>query len=312
MAKIKSMRKALIIIVLVVVGVIHELPLRAAPLSPPLARGGEGGVVVRDDAGRRVTVPLPVRRVVTLAPSNTAIVAALGMTASIVGASTTDDNPLPGRVKRVGAVNPSIEEIVALSPGLVLGIYGEDALCDRLRRLGVPCVIMSDHSIDDVMRDIMLAGRLLSADTRASAVVDGMKQKLDRARAVLERCRTTPLVYIEIDASDPSRPFSAGRGSFMDSLITMAHAHNIAHDTRTPWPRLSQEYIIAENPDVIVVTDGLTIDGLKKRPGWSGIKAVETGRVYGMSADLVSRPGPGIVDAFVALAKDVHPEAFGK
>ena len=282
-------------------------------LHPPFVKGEEGGlenIVVRDDTGRKVSIQIPVKRVVTLAPSNTDIVTALGMTSSIVGASNTDDNPLPDSVKRVGFVNPSIEEIVSLNPSLVMGIYGEDMVCNRLERLNIPCIILSPGNLEGVMHDIRLAGRLFSADDRASVIVETMKQTIDRVQARLSHCTTEPLVYFEIDGSDPSRPFSAGKGSFIDSLITMAHAVNVAHTTNTLWPQLSSEYILARNPDVIIVSDKLDRDALKQRQGWSGIKAIKNKRVYTIDVNLVSQPGPDIVNAFVAIARDIHPQVF--
>ncbi len=269
-------------------------------------------ITVHDDTGRLVSIRLPARRIVTLAPSNTMIVTALGMTATIVGASSTDDDPLPAAVKRVGSVNPSIEDIVSLRPSLVMGIYGEEGLCDRLERLRISCMILSPHDIRGVMHDIELVGRVLSAGTAASAVVKGMEKRLHWVSSKLKHCRTRPLVYFEIDASDPSRPFSAGRGSFIDSLIVMSHAVNIAHDVRTMWPQLSSEYILARDPDVIILSDGLPVRALRKRPGWSRIKAVRNGRVYSIRNDLVSRPGPEIVDAFIRIAEDIHPEVFDR
>ncbi len=298
------MKRMLIIITcVIIVGAIHELPLQAQ---------GDGNITVPDDAGRKVSIHLPVKRVVTLAPSNTRLVSALGMTSVIVGASNTDDNPLPDTVKRVGSVNPSMEEIVSIKPDLVMGIYGEDMLCDRLGRLNVPCIILSVHNIEGVMNDIELAGRIFSANAAASVIVNKMKQELDWINSRLRHCGTTPLVYFEIDASDPSRPFSAGKGSFIDSLITMAHAINIAHTTNTMWPQLSSEYIIAKDPDIIIMSHKLDITMLKRRPGWSEIKAIKTGRVYNIDANLVSRPGPDIINAYVEIARDIHPEVFAK
>lgn len=289
-----------------------------AGANPAIVQYGAGvnpapaTITLTDDTDRTVTIPLPVQRVITLAPSDTQLVSALGMTAAIAGASSTDDNPLPSTVKRIGSINPSIEKIISLRPDLVLGIYGEDTVCSRLQRLDVPCMILSPSTPAGVMHDIQLAGRIFSADTAASLLIKNMKQKLAWIQAKLRSCRTTPLVYFEIDDSDPARPFSAGRGSFIDDLITMAHAANIAHTIKSPWPQLSGEYILARDPDVIILSDKLDPQALKKRPGWKAIKAVRTGRVYTINMDLVARPGPDIIDAFEEIAKDIHPREFGR
>jgi cobalamin transport system substrate-binding protein len=298
------MKKVLITCVLFVIGgACHAMPLHAQ---------GTGNITVRDDAGRGISILVPVRRVVTLAPSNTQLVSALGMTTTVVGASNTDDSPLPGTVKRIGFVNPSMEEIASLRPDLVMGIYGQDMLCDRLERLGIPCVIMAPHTMDGVMHDIELAGRFFSLNALASGIVNKIKQQMDLIGSKLRHCKTTPLVYFEIDASDPSRPFSVGKGSFIDSLIILSHAVNMAHGTGTLWPQLSEEYILAKDPDIIILSDGLDINALRKRQGWSEIKAVKNERVYTIDADLVSRPGPYSINAFIRIAQYIHPEEFAK
>ncbi len=303
------LKRFMIVGLLIFAGTMHGLSLQVFAQNR-VASPAPTTITVRDDAGRKVSIRMPVKRVVTLAPSNTQIVAALGLTSTIVGASNTDDNPLPKHVKRVGFVNPSIEEIVSIKPDLVMGIYGEDMVCSRLERLNIPCIILSPSNIDEVMHDVRLAGRILSANTMASVIINNMKQKINWLDSRLQHCKTTPLVYFEIDGSDPTRPFSAGKGSFIDSLITMSHATNIAHNARTQWPQLSQEYIISRNPDIIIMSDKLDLNALKKRPGWSQIKAIKTGRVYTVDADLMSRPGPDIINAFIQIAKDIHPEVF--
>ncbi len=299
--------RLVIVTAFVMAVVLHGVPLQAHMVHGDPAAPA---VIIHDDSGRTVTVRVPVRRVVTLAPSNTDIIEALGLTTTVVGASNTDDNPLPASVKRIGFVNPSIEEIVAAGPGLVLGIYGQNTVCTRLRRFGIPCVILSPKNLDGVLHDIPLVGSLFSANSRAAVVVDGMKRIISNVNARLAHCKKEPRVYFEIDGSDPSMPFSAGRGSFIDSLITMSHAINIAHTVDDLWPQLSSEYIIAQDPDVIIMSHYVALSMLRRRPGWSAIKAIQTGRVYTIDANLVSRPGPDIVNAFAEIAKDIHPEVF--
>ena len=296
----------------IITAFITAVLLQGVPLQAHVIHGNPAApsVIIHDDSGRTVTVRVPVRRVVTLAPSNTDIIEALGLTTTVVGASNTDDNPLLASVKRIGFVNPSIEEIVAAGPGLVMGIYGEDMVCNRLERLNIPCIILSPGNLEGVMHDITLVGGLFSAAARAAVVVAGMQHTIHQVNARLAHCTTTPRVYFEIDASDPSRPFSAGRESFIDSLITMSHAINIAHTAGTVWPQLSSEYVLASNPDVIILSDKLDRDALKKRQGWSGIKAVKNKRVYTIDVNLVSRPGPDIVNAYREIARDIHPGVF--
>jgi len=298
------MIKKIIIAVCIITGAYSNTPLYANNVLRT--------ITIHDDAGRKVSVQLPVKRVITLAPSNSELVSAIGMTSAIVGASSTDDTPLPKDVKRIGSIDPSIEVIVSLKPDLVMGIYGENIICSRLERLHIPCVILSARSIDGVIRDVKLTGKIFLTTDAANVVIRKMKNKLDRINSRLKHSKTTPLVYFEIDASDPSRPFSAGGGSLIDSMITKAHAVNIAHTIKNKWPRLSSEYIIAKNPDIIILSDRLNINALKKRQGWSDMKAIKTGRVYNVNPNLVSRPDPDIVNGFLEIARAIHPEVFKK
>jgi len=122
-----------------------------------------------------------------------------------------------------------------------------------------------------------------------------------------------PRVFCEIDATDPSKPWTTGPGSFMDAMILLSGGTNVAADAESAWVQFSAEEIIAKDPDIIILADskyGVTPESVRERPGWEVITAVKEGAIYDIDDDLISRPGPRIVDGLEAVARIIHPELF--
>jgi iron complex transport system substrate-binding protein len=139
-----------------------------------------------------------------------------------------------------------------------------------------------------------------------------------RVAAVQEKVATlsyAPVVFYELDATDPNAPYTTGPGTFMDLLITLAGGINAASNTGTPWAQLSVEELLVQNPQVILLGDaayGITVESVKARPGWDALDAVKNDQVYPFNDDLASRPGPRLVDGLEELARLLHPEVFEK
>jgi iron complex transport system substrate-binding protein len=133
---------------------------------------------------------------------------------------------------------------------------------------------------------------------------------LDTLKAAAQK----PKVFYELDATDPAKPWTAGPGTFIDLLIGLAGGQNIGASLSGDWAQISQEALIVQNPDIILLGDalygGITPESVAARPGWSGISAVSAKRVLTINDDLVSRPGPRMIDGLEALAKSIHPELF--
>ena len=138
--------------------------------------------------------------------------------------------------------------------------------------------------------------------------------------AVQAKVRLAPRVpvYYELDGTNPSSPYTAGPGSFIHDLLTLAGAANVAAAAAGPFPRISAEEIIRANPELIIVPIGgfsppdvADPQRFAQRPGWEAIEAVRRRAIRGVDADLVSRPGPRLVDGLKALARTIHPEVFG-
>jgi iron complex transport system substrate-binding protein len=140
-----------------------------------------------------------------------------------------------------------------------------------------------------------------------------MKQKADAVKAKLANAKTKPKVYWELDATDPTKPYTPGPGSFINDIITLAAATNVAANAKSPYAQINAEEVVAANPDVIILSDfayGTTVESVKARTGWSAVNAVKNNKVLPIDDNIVSRPGPRLVDGLEAAAKLIHPELF--
>lgn len=273
-------------------------------------------LTVVDDVGRSVVLRGPPKRIMTLAPSNTEVLFALGAQDRIVAVDQWSDFPPAAKAKhRVAPLNPSLEQIVSFSPDLILSAHGGAEPLLPLERQGIQVMIFAPRTLDDIYRNILLMGRIVDAEARAEGLVRAMRQ---RVGAVVQRVRDAPrpTVFIELDGSDPSRPFTAGPGSFIDLLVRLAGGANIAATTRGAWPQFSLEELIRADPDLIILSDASapinpqTPELVASRSGWSRLRAVRRGAIFPIDSDLISRPGPRIVEGLERLARLLHPDRF--
>lgn len=278
-----------------------------------LATPARAQTVIVDDLGRELTFERPPCRIVSLIPATTEIIYALGAEECLAGRSTWDDYPPEVEdVPDVGrAIGADVERVVARRPDLVLLIAGSDNArsVDDFQRLGVTSLVFRLNRLPELRSVIERLGRLLRCEAAADSLWNAIAADLDDVRertSHLER----PVVYYDI-AFPP--PITIGRGSYLDSLITIAGARNAFHDVETPSPTVSLEAIAVRDPDVILfpVSDAWNgASGPTERPLWSNLRAVRTGNVRQVDADLLHRLGPRIGRAVRSLARVLHPEAF--
>ncbi len=291
-------------------------PLFVALLLAAAVPAGAATITLLDDVGRSVIMNGPPERIVTLAPSNTEILFALGAEDRIVAVDQWSDHPPAAKTKpQLNPFSPSLEQIVKLRPDLILAAHGSAEPVLALGRQGVKVLVLAPRTLEDVYRNILLIGRIVEAEGRAKRLVDGMRQ---RVAAVLAKVRGAPRpkVFVELDASDPIRPFTAGPGSFVDLLVQLAGGANVAASSRTAWPQFSLEELLRADPDMIILADELvtmnpqTPQTVARRPGWSLLRAVSRGAIYPIETEVVSRPGPRVVEGLELLAKLFHPDRF--
>ncbi len=263
------------------------------------------------------------KKIVTLIPSESEIVAALGLDAQVVAVDNYTDYPadLAGKKKisNSGGVY-NIEEIVALKPDLVLSdsaitskdLSGQE-VDSKLASLGLHVVDLPFvHTLSDMLRNISIVGALTLTQQKAQQVVASLQQRINAVKNKVAGQSQHPTVYLEEDYSTPGSPFTVGKGAKEDDLIQEAGGVNIFADNTSGggYPQVSDEAVIKDNPQVIILADGITPQQVVKRTGWSAIDAEQHQRVYAIDVNLISRPGPRLVDGFEALAKDLYPTLF--
>jgi iron complex transport system substrate-binding protein len=274
---------------------------------------------ITDGLGTEVELAAPAERIVALGASNTEILYALGADAQLAGCDQFSDYPADARAKAVisaGYGTLDAESIKALAPDLVLAaeIISADQVA-ALRGIGLNVFYVANPTAlpEGLYANIRAIGTLTGRMEEAEALA----AQLDaRFRAVADRVAPlspAPLVFFELDASDPARPYTAGTGSFVDMLITLAGGRNLGGELGTAWAQISAEEIFSRDPDLIILGDtafGVTVESVAGRPGWSNLGAVKNGSVFALDSNLVLRPGPRLIDGLEALAALIHPEAF--
>jgi len=270
-----------------------------------------------DALGRQVTMKALPQRIVSLAPSNTERLFAVGAWSTVVGVTTVDTYPPEvAALPKVGGFVPksiSIETIVSLRPDLVLaaGELQRPAI-EALERLGIAVVAIEDPgSFDAVYAAIALVGRLTGHEQEASQVVQAMQARLARVRqavATLPQDRRVTVFYEVYD--EPL--MTVGRSTIIGQLVEMAGGINIFADMPGRYPQVSSEEVVKRNPDCILGHTGhqlaLTAGQIGQRPGWHHITAVKHNCIRMLNGDTVARPGPRLAEALEAIAKALYPD----
>jgi iron complex transport system substrate-binding protein len=252
------------------------------------------------------------QRIVSLAPAITETVFALGAGADVAGVSQYCDYPPEvTRLPKVGTfITPNIEAIAGLRPTIVIGLESSSDLREirALKAMGYHTLMVNEDSLDGIEASILTIGSAIGRTLQAQALLDRMRLKF---AAIAERLRAVPVRRVLMVVGH--QPMVAvGRGTYLDELLTMARAANIADGAAQTWPRLSLEYIIATRPEVIL--DGqMGTDPSSPSTFWANyptIPAVRDHRVVGYPEDPTLHPGPRLAQTLELLARLIHPDAF--
>jgi iron complex transport system substrate-binding protein len=266
-------------------------------------------VVLADDAGRTVTLGAPARRVVSLAPANTEIMYSLGALDRVVGVTTFDDYPaaVAGIAKMGDFTTPNLEAIAAARPDLVLVTGGVQAdVLGKLEGLGAEVLVIDPTDIDGVYRGIRTVAAALGTGAEGEREIARMKVQLaDIEKRV--RGRDTATCFVEIGWNPL---YTTGPGTLIDDLVQHAGGTNVV--AQSGYVGYSVEQLLKDRPMVYLGTRSSLGDGagLGARPGYAGLEAVKAGRVVVLDDNLVSRPGPRVVDGVREIALALHPDAF--
>jgi iron complex transport system substrate-binding protein len=296
-------------------GTIFTLPLRASPGLPHSLRSTDAParLTVTDELGRTIEVPQPVLRIVSLAPSMTETVFALGAGDRLVGDTNACDYPAAAlTVAKVGSVQaPSIETIITLRPDLVLATksLNLDATVEALSRLGVPVYVTDPHTVQDVLNSTAHFANVIGESDAGQALVASLQMRLNSLRQRLSGVPPRRILFVVW--MDPL--ISIGRNTFITDALTWADAQSVV-ETSQDWPHVSLEAIVHLQPEYLVFAGphgdaGVpSLADLRSLPGWRDLEAVRDGRVAVVSGAL-ARPCPRIVDAIEELSRDLHTDA---
>lgn len=283
--------------------------LFAACGSEPSPEHSPTTVVRIDSAGRSVAVPQYPQRIVSLAPSASELIYALGAEELVI--AVDDFSPLPPsgtEVPRVGAFTLDYELLTALSPDLVVGanITPPEQL-DRIGELGIPVWTVDSTTIAGIAPALTKLAAAIGRTEAVAPLTADLSRRLDQVSAAVNAQSGRPGVYWELDATDPTRPFAAGPGSLADEIIALAGGRNVLADVGEPYPQVSLEAIVARDPAVIVLANapwGVDRAALEQRPGWAGLSALSGDRVVELSAQLAdsgARATPAVFDVIEYL-----------
>jgi len=290
----------------------------APAASPTPAPVSATPISFTDGLKRTVELEQPAQRVVALAPSLTEILFAVGAGSQVVGVDSFANYPLSVKdLPDIGGSNGdyNYEAIAALKPDLVLAteINTVDQV-DAIEKLGIQVAYLSNPvTLDDTYKLISEVAILTGHTAEADTLNASLRERVAAVAQKISQAAGRPVVFYELDGSDPSKPWTPGPGTFLDQLITLAGGSNAGAVMTDAWAQLSLENLLVQNPTIILLGDsiyGTTAADVAARTGWSDIAAVKDGRIYPFDDDLVSRPGPRNVDGLEELVRLIHPELF--
>ena len=259
---------------------------------------------VKDARGKMVTVRSKPLRIVSLAPSNTEILYALGLARRIVGVTDYCNYPRDAAKKpKVGDARTSVEKVASLKPDLVLAhAFVNDDAIPRLERLGITVYAVDPKTLADVVGDIRAIGKITARPKTAESVAKGVKAAIASVKS--SRAKKSSRKVLVVIQSNPL--WAAGPKTFVDEMLKTANAKNIAFDCRPGFNTFSKELALKRNPDVIIAGTKDDADYFLASPLWRHTKAVKNKRVYVIDPDTLVRPGPRLGGGLKELASKLN------
>jgi iron complex transport system substrate-binding protein len=269
---------------------------------------------ITDDAGRRVSIPAKVDRVVSLAPNLTEIVFAIGAGDRLVGRTSYCDFPPEAKaVAEVGdTLHPSLERIIALKPQVVLVSTASqlEVFTQQLQGQNIAVYVTDPHDLEGVFRSIAQIGEIVGEKDKANLLVQKLRERTNAVEAAVKQEQPVRVFYQV--SGEPL--YTIGHDSFITDLMRRAGGASVTADVPGAWPKYSNESALAARPEAIILPTGGSMgsananvaDALRQSP------AALQGRVYKINDDHLARPGPRSVDGLEEMARALHPDAFQK
>ncbi len=284
------------------------------------------GFGMKDRSGNDIMVPAEAEKIISMAPSTTRVLIDLGLADRIIAADTNSQASysaeLADDVVYFDMMAPDQEQIVAMEPDIVftsgMSSYDGTDAYGSVRSAGL-CVadIPSSASLEDIALDIVFIGQCTGTEDEANTLVEEMDAALEQLKAIgdtiPEEERKTVLFELFTPSADYPTIYTAGPGSYINEMLEVIGAKNIAADADTAWPALSEEACIAADPQVILTADMYTpdvINVLLTMTGWENVSAIKNQEVYQLDSDQVNQPNHHVIDALIDMARYIYPEYF--
>jgi iron complex transport system substrate-binding protein len=280
-------------------------------------------ISIVDDEGYVTNLTSIPQRIVSLAPSCTQILFAIGVGDKVVGVTTYDNYPYnfsawvaAGNMTYDGGYGtPNMEAIASLNPGLILTDNINDASLPSMRALGYNVLVLNPTTIAGIYHDISLVGKATGTETQATAVIENITNTINSITTKISDAHVTSMkVFYEI-WTPPL--MTAGSTTWINDVISKAGGVNIFANETQQWPTVSSETVVALNPDAIFLPTEMgvspfygSVAQVEATPGWNAISAVQNNRVYVIDGDLFAEAGPRVADCVYAVASDLYPQLF--
>jgi iron complex transport system substrate-binding protein len=276
-------------------------------------------IVVTDQRGKEFTFEEPAAHIVSLAPSNTEILFAVGAGSQVIGRDTFSDYPAEAlAVADIGGGFGALdtETILASNPDLILaGELTPAEQVQALEDLGLTVFVLGNPvELPEMYENLRTVAKMTGHLEETETMIVSLEARVSAVEQKLAGITERPLVLYELDGTDPNAPWVPGPGTFVDTLLKEEGADSMSASLEGAWVQVSLETIIENDPDIILLGDatwgGVTPEMVAARGGWDALTAVQNGNVFPFDDNLVSRPGPRLVDGLEALAKLLHPDLF--
>ena len=266
-----------------------------------------------DDAGRKLYVAKAPQRVVSLAPSITEMLFALGLDEQVVGVTEFCDFPAGAAAKpKIGYANPNLESLIALRPDLIVAPreFHRANVLAKLDELKIPVFLLEATSLENIFSHIHQLGRIFDRSPAAQAMTQAMRQRMAEISGRAEHLPRTRVLYVI-----NSQPLiTVGPGSYIHQMIGLVGGINIASGASSAYPRLTMETVLREDPEILIFPRGSveTVPRSEQQEWrrWTTLTAVQQNRLREVSANALNRPGPRVMEGLEELARVIHPEAF--
>jgi iron complex transport system substrate-binding protein len=270
---------------------------------------------VVDGSGEEIALDGPAKKIISISPSTTEILFAVGAGDRVIGRDSNSLYPEEAQaVLDLGGMweGVPVEDILALEPDLI--VMGENISRDtaeELRAVGLTVYWQANpNDFSELFENIRQVASMTGNQKEADDLIKGLEKRIEAAVDLLTSVVEEPLVFYELDATDPANPWTAGKGTFISYIITQAKGKNLGDSLDGDWVQISSEELIAQNPDYILLADamfGVEPESVKERAGWSEIDAVTNNLVVPFDPNILSIPGPRLVDGLEEVIRIIHP-----